>query len=67
MIRLDFKRGAALRVALGAVVAAMCATPAAEAKIFNGKICQTWREARLQRTAARCEVGTAGTTVAPPN
>lgn len=67
MIRLDFKRGAALRVALGAVVAAMCATPAAEAKIFKGNVCQRWREARPQRTASCFGAGVDGTNVATPN
>ncbi len=50
MIRFKLGRGG-LRVALGTVVAAMCATSAAEAKIFDGGFCRAWREARQ----ARCE------------
>ncbi len=49
MIRFKLGRGAALRVALGTVVAAMCATSSAEAKIFDGGFCRAWREARQER------------------
>lgn len=53
MIRFKLGRGAALRVALGTVVAAMCATSSAEAKIFDGGFCRAWREA----VQTRCEFG----------
>lgn len=49
MFRVKVGRGVALRVALGTVVAAMCATPAAEAKIFGGNFCRAWRAAHCQR------------------
>ena len=48
MIRFKLGRGG-LRVAFGAVVAAMCATSSAEAKIFDGGFCRAWREARQER------------------
>ena len=64
MIRLKWKRKAALRVALGAVVATMCATPAAEAKIFQGKLFQTLCETARFRATARFE---ARADVATPN
>lgn len=53
MIRFKLGRGAALRVALGTVVAAMCATSSAEAKIFDGGFGRAWREA----IQTRCEFG----------
>ncbi len=51
MIRLSVRRGAALRVALGAVVAALCASPTVEAKIFNGQRCRIFSGVRW---ASRC-------------
>ncbi|MBQ2788119.1 MAG: DUF1080 domain-containing protein [Thermoguttaceae bacterium] len=65
-MRLRFGRGAALRVALGTAVA-MCATSAAEAKIFNGDFCRAWREARQQRAQAFCDWRASETNDAPPS
>lgn len=53
MIRFKWGRRAALRVALGTVVAAMCATSSAEAKIFDGDFCRAWRKARCEFNALK--------------
>ncbi|MBR4834462.1 MAG: DUF1080 domain-containing protein [Thermoguttaceae bacterium] len=53
MIRLSVRRGAALRVALGAVVAALCASPTVEAKIFNGQRCRILGGARWASPCAK--------------
>ena len=58
MFRFDVGRGAALRVALGAIVAALCATPAAEAKIFGGKLGNYWRAAHGCRPCVQRGIAT---------
>lgn len=62
MIRLSVRRGVA-RVALGATVAALCASPAVEAKIFNGQRCRVLGGARLARPSA--DFGASAEIVAP--